>query len=123
MPDWLIPVVIPVAVAIIAASGAWATTFVSMRRGASDARNTLIDQLQEERNHSDEQRKLEREAFATELTAEREQIAAERRENREMVDRFMSDKAASREYVNRLKDHIWQRHDPPPPEPPVGYIP
>lgn len=119
MPEWLITI----AVAIIAATGGWATAFVAVRRGARDDRNALIDQLQEERDHSDEQRKLERQAFAEELTAERAQIAAERKQSRELVDQFMSDKAASREYVNRLKDHIWQRHDPPPPEPPVGYIP
>ena len=119
MPDWLITI----AVAIIAATGGWATAFVAVRRGARDDRNALIDQLQEERDHSDEQRRLERAAFAEELTAERAQITAERREHRDIVDRFMSDKAASREYVNRLKDAIWQRHDPPPPEPPVGYIP
>jgi uncharacterized protein HemX len=112
-----------IAVAVIGATGGWATAFIQGRAKAKDERQVLIDQIQEERNYQTEQRRLEREQFAAELKAEREQLAAERRENGERIDRFWADKAASREYVNRLQHHIWNRLDPPPPEPPAGYIP
>ena len=114
---------VTIAVALIGATGGWATAFIQGRSKAKDERQVLIDQIQEERNYQTEQRRLEREQFAAELAAEREQLAAERRENGERIDKFWADKAASREYVNRLQHHIWNRLDPPPPEPPAGYIP
>lgn len=114
---------VTIAVALIGATGGWATAFIQGRSKAKDERQVLIDQIQEERDYQTEQRRLEREQFAAELKAEREQLAAERKENGERIDRFWADKAASREYVSRLQHHIWNKLDPPPPEPPAGYIP
>ncbi|WP_350347273.1 hypothetical protein ABIQ69_11590 [Agromyces sp. G08B096] len=118
MPEWLITVV----VAVIAAAGGWGSAFLQSRAKSRDDRQALIDQLQEERNYADEQRRLEREAFSIELAKEREQIAAERVEYTTRLDRMWADKAASRAHVAQLNDHIWQRKPPPPPEPPAGYI-
>lgn len=82
------------------------------RRTAADAdRQALIDQLQEELK-----------ADLAELAAERDEIKAEREQYQRNLDRLWTDKAASREHVAALRDHIWQRKDPPPPDPPDGYI-
>lgn len=75
------------------------------KREAEQARRAdamqLVDQLQEELGRRDRQH---------------EQLM-------ERIDRMWADKAASRNYVGALRDHIWARNDPPPPEPPENYIP
>ena len=115
-------VLIPLGVAVVAASGAWLTTLVSLRGKARDDRQLLIDQLQEERNWQAEERRKERVEFAEELRAERAQIAAERDLARRESDRFWADKASSRVYVGMLRAHINAVLPPPPPNPPEGYI-
>ena len=125
MADWIVSLqsaAPSIIVAVIAATGGWATAIWQSRSKAKDDRQALIDQLQEERNHSDEQRRLEREAFSSQLAAERESFAAQLTSERAEIQRMYMDKAASRDFVAALKDHIWQRKDPPPPEPPAGYI-
>lgn len=77
------------------------TGIIAYLAGASNRKHDMIDQLQEER------------------TSRETQIAAlELR-----IDAFYTDKHASRIYVASLIDHIWQRQQPPPPDPPAGYIP
>lgn len=72
----------------------------------------IIDQLQEERKSKDDQ-----------LNKERAASLAEREKYERRIDQFWGEKAVSRLYVNALQDHIWQRKDPPPPNPPEGYVP
>lgn len=109
MPDWIIPVI----VAMLGGGGvgSLATLLITARRDKREDRDSLIDQLQEERK-----------SFVEELGKERTAFAAERTELLTRLDKMWADKAASREHVNALRDHIWQRKDPPPPEPPAGYI-
>lgn len=97
--------------AIGAAGGAFAGWLAYRAKSREDTQQ-LIDQLQEERQ-----------MFVNQLSAERAQMAADRKSYEERVDRFWADKAASRNYVGSLLDHIWLRKEPPPPEPPPGYIP
>lgn len=80
--------------------GAWLVFKAKTR----DDKQELINQLQEERNRLDEQ------------------AAADRAEFAKQMDRMWKDKAASRQYVGSLVDHIWQRKEPPPPLAPDGYI-
>lgn len=109
MPDWIIPVI----VALLSGGllGTLATSLVTERRNKREDRDSLIDQLQEERK-----------SFVDQLIAERAQQNADRVAYTERLDKMWADKAASREHVAALRDHIWQRKDPPPPEPPAGYI-
>lgn len=109
MPDWLIPVV----VSLVGGGtvGALATAFITARRDTLSDRNALIDQLQEERK-----------SYVEQLKAERAEQAAERQAYTERLDQMWADKASSREHVAALRDHIWQRKPPPPPDPPAGYI-
>lgn len=106
MPVWL-----TVVIGLIAVSGGYATAWVSSRKSHNDDRQTLIDQLQEERK-----------TYVDQLGKERAEQKADREAYTKRLDAMWTDKAASREHVNALRDHIWQRRDPPPPEPPVGYI-
>lgn len=108
MPEW-----VALIVALLGGGGigALATALVTARRNKREDRDALIDQLQEERK-----------SFVEELKKEREAFAAERAELLDRLDKMWADKAASREHVNALRDHIWQRKDPPPPDPPAGYI-
>lgn len=107
MPDWLVNVI----VAIIAVSGGYVTAWGASRRSHRDDRQMLIDQLQEERK-----------TYVDQLGKERAEQAAERVAYTRRLDAMWTDKAASREHVAALRDHIWQRKDPPPPDPPAGYI-
>lgn len=106
MPVWL-----TIVIGLIAVSGGYATALVTSRKAHSDDRQTLIDQLQEERK-----------TYVDQLGAERAEQKAEREAYTKRLDAMWTDKAASREHVAALRDHIWQRKDPPPPEPPAGYI-
>lgn len=98
------------------------TALVVFRKNNRDDRQALIDQLQEERDATQQQLREEREEFARQLAAEREVAREERREYTKRLDQMWADKAASREHVNALRDHIWSRLEPPPPDPPQGYI-
>jgi predicted house-cleaning noncanonical NTP pyrophosphatase (MazG superfamily) len=91
-------------VAIISASGGVIVGWLTLRAKNKDDKQSLIDQLQEERN-----------TYVSQLEKERADYMAR-------IDRFWADKAYSREHVAELRDHIWQRNDPPPPKPPTGYI-
>lgn len=108
MPEWAALIVALLGGGVI---GTLATAFVNARRNKREDRDALIDQLQEERK-----------SFVAELAKEREAFAAERTELLGRLDKMWADKAASREHVAALRDHIWQRKDPPPPDPPAGYI-
>ncbi|HWU46148.1 MAG TPA: hypothetical protein VN133_05265 [Humibacter sp.] len=116
-------VLVGAAAAVIGAVGGVFTAWVAMRGKQRDDRQMLIDQLQEERNAEREERRKEREEFATQLASERAEIAAERVEHSERLDKMWADKSASRAYIGSLEQHIWQHREPPPPTPPVGYIP
>lgn len=102
MPDFpyeVFAAALPVMVTSVATSAV--TAIGAFLLGASRRKHDMIDQLQEER------------------TSRETQIAAlELR-----IDAFYTDKHASRIYVASLIDHIWQRQQPPPPDPPTGYIP
>lgn len=89
-----------VIVAIISASGAYIAAWLLFRSKAKDDKQTLIDQLQEERNVL----KGEGEAY------------------RSQVNAFWKDKAMSRQHVAALRHQVWTRGNPPPVEPPDGYI-
>lgn len=99
MPVWA-----AIIVAVVAASGGVLGAWAVFAKSARDDRQLLIDQLQEERNATESRAAQDRAAFTAQ------------------VDRLWTDKAASREHVNALRDHIWQRKPPPPPEPGEGYI-
>lgn len=77
------------------------TGIIAYLAGSSRRKHDMIDQLQEER------------------TVREGQVAA----LQTRIDAFYTDKHASRQYVAALLDHIWQRQQPPPPDPPSGYIP
>lgn len=109
--------------AAIGAVGGITSAWTILRGKQRDDRQMLIDQLQEERNAEREERRREREEFATQLAKEREEIAAERVEHSERLDKMWADKSASRAYIGSLERHIWDKREPPPPTPPVGYIP
>lgn len=94
MPEWLLPILQSWGPALI-------TGVVAYAAGSRRNRHDLIDQLQEERDKRSE----EIEKLNIRITA------------------FYTDKHASRQYVAALLDAIWQRKEPPPPEPPTGYIP
>lgn len=94
MPEWIPEVLQSWGPALIAG-------IVAYTAGSRRNRHDLIDQLQEERDkRQDEIEKLN-----------------------QRVTAFYTDKHASRQYVSSLLDFIWQRKEPPPPEPPHGYIP
>lgn len=109
MSQWIIDLLIGIGGPLIAgATGVYIGTRVDRNKTIADARtearteaHAMIDQLQEE--------KLERQT---------EVIRLETR-----INEFYADKHASRIYVASLLDHIWQRKQPPPPDPPAGYIP
>lgn len=111
MSETFTQVVLPLLIAVIAATGGWSTAWWQARKASRETTQQLIDQLQEERNHADDQLQREREASAAKV----DKLSAQ-------IDRFFTDKAASRKHVAALNDHIWQRRDPPPPDPPAGYI-
>ena len=98
-------VVIVAALGAIASGGVGAlSAWLVFWAKSKDDKQELINQLQEERDRADDR-------------ADKDRTAA-----MEQIDKLWHDKAASREYVRRLLDHIWQRKDPPPPEVPDGYI-
>lgn len=93
---------LPVMLASVATSAA--TAIGAFLLGASRRKHDMIDQLQEERDIRAKQ--------IADLEAKIDAFYA-----------FYADKHASRLYVAALLDHIWQRQQPPPPDPPAGYIP
>lgn len=116
MPEWLVPL-------LAAAVSSLITGIAGVRIGARTDRremlaaakadsHAMIDQLQEERNQVEA--KLGKEIGDGAAKVER----LEKR-----IDIFYADKHASRLYVAALLDHIWQRKQPPPPDPPAGYVP
>ena len=124
---------VPITVAIITAVGGIVAGFIAgvaaMRKTAADERTArdlerqaFIDQVQEERDAAHQLLHQEREEYAAQLAAERKELREERTAYTSRLDTMWADKAASREHVAELRDHIWQRKDPPPPEPPPGYI-
>ncbi|MCC2030630.1 hypothetical protein [Microbacterium allomyrinae] len=101
MPEWMQILLTGTGSAAAAFIAAWAL----LRKGAWDDRQAWFNQIQEERDAADRRAEVSVEAFNAQ------------------ADRFWADKAASRNHVGALTDHIWQRKPPPPPEPPAGYIP
>lgn len=101
MSDWLLGIV----TSLIGASAGWFAAFVTLKTSRKNSSQQLIDQLQEERNRYFDQLDKERSMYS------------------EKLDKMWADKSASREHVAALREHIWQRKDPPPPDPPAGYIP
>lgn len=96
---------------LVGAVGGILATWAVARKTAREDTQALIDQLQEERT-----------AFVEQLEKERAGMREDRVSYESKIDALWTDKAASRQYVGALTDHIWQRKDPPPPEPPAGYI-
>ena len=109
MSQWIIDLLIGIGGPLIAgATGIYVGTRLDRSKTVADAKtearteaHAMIDQLQEER--------AVRESQVAVLQAR--------------IDSFYTDKHASRIFVAALIDHIWQRKQPPPPEPPAGYIP
>jgi uncharacterized protein YlxW (UPF0749 family) len=121
--------IVPIAVAIVTGIGGFIGGIAAMRKTAADERTArdaerqaFIDQVQEERDAANQLLHQEREEYASQLAAERKLIREEREAYTSRLDTMWTDKAASREHVAELRDHIWQRKPPPPPEPPPGYI-
>lgn len=117
-PNWIITII----VALITAVGGFVSGIAAFRKTNRDDRQALIDQLQEERAATQLQLKQEREEYTAQLSAERQVIREEREAYTSRLDQMWADKAASREHVAELRDHIWQRKPPPPPGPPPRYI-
>lgn len=120
-------------IAIVGAVGGIVAGFIAgvaaMRKTAADERTSrdlerqaFIDQVQEERDAAHALLHQERQEYSAQLAAERKELRDEREAYTSRLDTMWVDKAASREHVAALRDHIWQRKDPPPPEPPPGYI-
>lgn len=109
MAQWIISLLVGFGGPLIAgATGIYIGARVDRNKTIADARtearteaHAMIDQLQEER------------------TVREGQVSA----LQSRIDGFYTDKHASRIFVASLIDHIWQRKQPPPPEPPAGYIP
>lgn len=116
------PWMVNILIAAIAASGGFSAAYVALRKSQRDDRQLLIDQIQEERNWQADERRREREEFREELETERAQITAERETAALAADRYWNDKAHSRAYVAMLRAQIINRQDPPPVEPPAGYM-
>lgn len=98
--------------ALLGAVGGILGTWAVARKSAREDTQALIDQLQEERA-----------AFVSQLEREREETRTKHAAYEDRIDAFWGDKLASRRYVGALVDHIYQRREPPPPDPPAGYIP
>ncbi len=123
--EWIVPIV----VAIVTGVGGFIGGIAAMRKTAADERTArdadrqaFIDQVQRERDAAYALLHQERQEYASQLAAERKVIREEREAYTSRLDTMWADKAASRDHVAALRDHIWQRKDPPPPEPPPGYI-
>ncbi len=102
MPEWLIPPLVTVAVAVVGASGVWLGVILSSRTAArvaeTSAENSLIDQLQEEL-------KTYREDAGRRATAQDERL------NR--LEKFND---GYRAHIFDLRSHIWDGKPPPPPD-------
>lgn len=94
MTDVLVQVLTPIVTIVVGVSGSW----VLLRTKGRDAQQMLIDQVQEERD-----------VYHRALVAERDR-------NEARLDRLYAEKQDDRDHINELKDHIWQRREPPPPE-------
>lgn len=118
MPDWLPPALVFAGV-LVGFIGSLIGHRITASRNKSEAKKqkaelqlVLVDQLQEERDRLD--RKLE-------AQEERHGEAVEKLNKR--VTGFYADKHASRRYIASLENHINKGSPPPPPEPPIGYVP
>lgn len=127
MDQWVISLLVQILIAVIAASGAWLTTFITMRARAREEKAALEKHQKESQAALKEQHRLSEQNLIDQLQEERAvlvtQITEERRANEQRLDILWADKSASRAYVGALENHIWARREPPPPEKPAGYIP
>lgn len=100
----------------VGALSAW----LVFRAKSKDDKQTLIDQLQEERNHVTEQRRLDRDEFKQELIEERktyvEQLDKEREKHDQRTARLLLERDEDHEYITDLQLHIAAGSPPPPPE-------
>lgn len=81
-----------------------------------DLQIKMIDQLQEERTHTEQLLKEERKLRVDDMTAINLRFEKYKDETR-------ANKAIDREYINNLEHHINAGEPPPPPAPPAGYKP
>lgn len=117
-PTWIATIVSSIITGGVGFGGA----IMLFKKNSGDDRQALIDQLQEERDVTQRQLREERQEFAKQLVEERAAAQEERLAYTARLDQMWADKAASREHVAALRDHIWSRQAPPPPDPPPGYI-
>lgn len=111
MPEWLSPVLVLGGV-VAGVIGTIIGHRVNQKKNKADLQLSITNQIVAERDRLDTKLKDQATAHSTEMVKLNDRINA-----------FYTDKAASRDYVAQLKDHIWQRQEPPPPAPPPGYIP
>lgn len=81
-----------------------------------DLQLKMIDQLQEERNHTETLLKEERQLRVKEISDINQRFE-------KYKDEVRASKAIDREHINNLEHHINAGEPPPPPAPPAGYKP
>lgn len=109
--------------AVLLFAGTILTIWVSARHNrlanenhVKDLHLKMIDQLQEERAHTEQLLKTERELRASDIAAINGRFEEYKTEVAEA-------KAIDRQHIRNLEEHINQGHPPPPPSPPLGYKP
>lgn len=121
------PELLAAAATILAAVLLFAGTLITIRFSAKhnrlenenkvkDLQIKMIDQLQEERTHTENLLKEERELRVKEIAAINDRFE-------KYKDEVRASKAIDREYINNLEHHINAGEPPPPPAPPPGYKP
>lgn len=133
MPEWLSPVLIFAGV-VIGVAGSLIGHRVVAKKNEGDLQQTLLDQVQEERNWQAQQLKEQREYHDKKMDELQERHDKAVRDLNVRITGFYVDKSASRRYISSLQAreaelvaHILLGNPPPPPgaspEPPDGYQP
>lgn len=109
--------------AVLLFLGTLITVLVSARHNkltnkndVKDLQLKMIDQLQEERAHTETLLKDERALRVKEIADINDRFE-------KYKDEVRANKAIDREYINNLEHHINSGEPPPPPAPPAGYKP
>ncbi len=119
--DWSI-----VLTALIGAAGGAVVALIGARERRHETAKTLLAQQDRERRDRAAQQEAATQTLIDQIQEERDAYAQQLREERAAgdarLDKMWADKAASRQHVAQLRAHIYRGDPPPPPEPPVGYI-
>lgn len=107
---------------ILALVGTWLTARATLRARQAEVRQAEEKARTEAKQAEEVQRHLERQAFVDQLQEERDASSKKVELFSEKIDTMWRDKAASREHVAALRRQIWDGGNPPPVDPPAGYI-